>query len=216
MKGWRVLSLLLVGGTAAAQVVTPRVGVAAPASPPPQVSTPPAAQGTAPMSNTPTVTQPGLAVPPAGGALPSDQGLPGSVLRESRPPAALSPTQVVAAQSALAGAGFYRGPVDGVLTGTVRGAVRAFQQASQLPVTGDLDADTLALLGVAPTTPTSTSGATSTNGTPPASTAPTVTLPQPSPPATSPSASGAGSMPNGETFPLSPPPASTTPIFIQP
>jgi peptidoglycan hydrolase-like protein with peptidoglycan-binding domain len=51
-------------------------------------------------------------------------------------------------QRALADKGFYRGPVDGLLGPQTREALRDFQRAHQLPVTGRLDEETTRQLGV--------------------------------------------------------------------
>ncbi|HEY0368126.1 MAG TPA: peptidoglycan-binding protein [Chthoniobacterales bacterium] len=57
---------------------------------------------------------------------------------------------VVAAQSALARRGFYRGTLDGVYGQGMAYAVRAFQSAFGIEPTGRLDSDTLGALGLLP------------------------------------------------------------------
>ncbi len=59
----------------------------------------------------------------------------------------LSLEQVVSAQLALARRGYSSGPLDGVSGSQTRSAVRAFQRAHGLPVTGNLDPATLRRLG---------------------------------------------------------------------
>jgi hypothetical protein len=146
-------TLLAAPLAASAQIANP-VTSAAPAPSPPQVTTPRSLQG---VPATPTATSPtpglaGLPNVPVGGALPTDQGFNSVITAEQRQPTTLAPTQVVDLQSSLAAAGFYRGPIDGVLSGTVRGSLKAFQASVQLPATGQVDAETLAVLGqVAPT-----------------------------------------------------------------
>lgn len=66
-----------------------------------------------------------------------------------RPLAAGSQGQdVLDAQCALTAAGFYHGDIDGDFGPAMDGAVRALQQARQLPVNGTVDAATAAALGL--------------------------------------------------------------------
>src|SRR5205823_3041609 len=141
---------LLSSPTAFAQA-TATTGAAAthpalPPGPPASVTMPPALGGVPP---TPAPAMPGLPSTPLSGNLPSSMGLPGSVTNELRPTQTLNTQQVLDAQSLLAAGGFYRGPADGLLNGPTRAAVRAFQISARLPATGELDAQTLAVLGAA-------------------------------------------------------------------
>jgi peptidoglycan hydrolase-like protein with peptidoglycan-binding domain len=86
-------------------------------------------------------------VPQPTAGLPS--GTPGQPLaRDLRPPVSLTPSQVADLQTRLAASGFYRGPIDGLLDGPTLSAVRSFQQAARLPVTGLPDAETINTIGV--------------------------------------------------------------------
>lgn len=62
-----------------------------------------------------------------------------------------TPAAIAQAQLILSGMGVYRGPVNGIMNGPTRAAIRAFQEASRLPVTGELDQDSALFLGVSPT-----------------------------------------------------------------
>jgi peptidoglycan hydrolase-like protein with peptidoglycan-binding domain len=53
-------------------------------------------------------------------------------------------------QLALRDRGHYRGPVDGVIGLRTRASIRAFQNAENLPITGQLDRQTAGKLGVKP------------------------------------------------------------------
>jgi len=53
-------------------------------------------------------------------------------------------------QQTLQGKGHYRGEVDGVFGLRTRASIRGFQKAENLPVTGQLDAQTAGKLGVRP------------------------------------------------------------------
>ncbi|HWN98532.1 MAG TPA: peptidoglycan-binding protein [Blastocatellia bacterium] len=59
-----------------------------------------------------------------------------------------SPESVRFAQITLRDRGFYNGPITGELTSGTRSAIRQFQQANNLQVTGDLDWRTSRLLGI--------------------------------------------------------------------
>lgn len=62
----------------------------------------------------------------------------------------LSPDQVtVNVQQQLASAGYYDGPIDGVLGPTTREAIAAYQADNGLPVTSAIDEPTLATMGLA-------------------------------------------------------------------
>jgi len=54
----------------------------------------------------------------------------------------------VSVQSELARRGYYQGPVDGVIGSDSRQAIRAFQSAQGLPVTGSIDTKLLKALGI--------------------------------------------------------------------
>lgn len=60
-----------------------------------------------------------------------------------QPDATSSRDTVVAMQQDLARLGYYHGPVDGIMGSQTRQAIRWFQSANQLPVTGLVDAATL-------------------------------------------------------------------------
>jgi hypothetical protein len=55
---------------------------------------------------------------------------------------------IVAAQERLARQGYYRGETDGVLSAEMQKAVRRYQNTNGLRQTGDLDSDTLAIMGL--------------------------------------------------------------------
>jgi len=55
---------------------------------------------------------------------------------------------IVAAQERLAGQGYYRGETDGVLSAETQKAIRRYQSTNGLRQTGDLDSDTLAVMGL--------------------------------------------------------------------
>ena len=65
--------------------------------------------------------------------------------RPYRSPMVSLPARV---QSALASRGYYRGPIDGIAGGGTARALRAFQHAAGLPVSGRIDRATLARLGL--------------------------------------------------------------------
>jgi peptidoglycan hydrolase-like protein with peptidoglycan-binding domain len=143
------------------------------ASPPPaSVTTPPFLEGVPP---TPAPARPGLPAPPPAGGTASSVGQDVLVTSQLRPGSVLGPTQIAATQQLLAQAGFYSGPLDGTLSGTTRAAIRAFQASANLPPTGQLDLQTLTVLG-ALTTPAGTAGTpTSTTTTTTTTTTPTAT-----------------------------------------
>jgi lipoprotein-anchoring transpeptidase ErfK/SrfK len=72
----------------------------------------------------------------------------GEVRREIR--AGAMGTDVAAAQRVLWALGLYAGRCDGYYGGGTAGAVRAFQRARGLPVTGNIDSATYDLLGIVP------------------------------------------------------------------
>jgi len=55
---------------------------------------------------------------------------------------------IVAAQERLARQGYYRGETDGVLSAEMQNAIRRYQSTNGLRQTGDLDTDTLAVMGL--------------------------------------------------------------------
>jgi hypothetical protein len=55
---------------------------------------------------------------------------------------------VVAAQERLARQGYYRGEADGMLSAEMQKAIRRYQSTNGLRQTGDLDSDTLAVMGL--------------------------------------------------------------------
>ena len=59
---------------------------------------------------------------------------------------------IVAAQERLARQGYYRGETDGVLSAEMQKALRRYQNTNGLRQTGDLDSDTLAVMGLSKTT----------------------------------------------------------------
>jgi hypothetical protein len=58
------------------------------------------------------------------------------------------PNRIMKVQQALKNDGFYSGPVDGVPSQSTRQAIRSFQQAKHLEVTGRIDDRTARELGV--------------------------------------------------------------------
>lgn len=68
--------------------------------------------------------------------------------RPSAAPAVDRPSPVAAAQKALKEKGHYAGEISGRFDAASQRAVRAFQEASSLPVTGELDPATLGKLGL--------------------------------------------------------------------
>jgi peptidoglycan hydrolase-like protein with peptidoglycan-binding domain len=151
---------------------------------------------------------------------PSSQGLPSTVTSDLRPPVALAPAQVADLQSLLSAGGFYRGPIDGQLSGPTRSSVRAFQEAAHLPATGEVDAATVAALGLpSATTPSMTTPATTPSGTTPSGSA--IAPPQAAGTfapggAFAPSASPTTTRPFPLTTPEPVAPFPESPVFIQP
>ena len=72
----------------------------------------------------------------------------GARMHASRGGAAGSHSQVMAMQQALKDKGFDPGPIDGTVGPRTTAAVRAYQQAENLALTGRMDRDTAAKLGV--------------------------------------------------------------------
>jgi peptidoglycan hydrolase-like protein with peptidoglycan-binding domain len=65
-------------------------------------------------------------------------------------PTVVQANDVKKIQEALQGSGQYAGKVDGVFGLRTRASIRGFQKAENLPVTGQLDAETAGKLGVRP------------------------------------------------------------------
>ncbi|MGD0508860.1 MAG: peptidoglycan-binding domain-containing protein [Terriglobales bacterium] len=65
-------------------------------------------------------------------------------------PTVVQANDVKKIQEALQGNGQYAGKVDGVFGLRTRASIRGFQKAENLPVTGQLDAETAGKLGVRP------------------------------------------------------------------
>lgn len=74
-------------------------------------------------------------LPPGGAALAG--GMPGT-----------GSQNVKQAQETLSGKGFYKGKIDGIMGPKTRAAIREYQRAEKLPVTGRLDAKTESKMGV--------------------------------------------------------------------
>jgi N-acetylmuramoyl-L-alanine amidase len=70
----------------------------------------------------------------------------------------LEPQVVRTVQLRLRQAGFYNGPVDGVWGARTETAIDRFQRARGLDVTGDLNPDTAAALGLDPNNLSASSG----------------------------------------------------------
>ncbi len=68
--------------------------------------------------------------------------------RQSGYPKAPGTEQVIKAQQALTDNGIYSGPVDGRMSQSMREAIRSFQQAHELNMTGNIDEDTARELGL--------------------------------------------------------------------
>jgi peptidoglycan hydrolase-like protein with peptidoglycan-binding domain len=66
-------------------------------------------------------------------------------LRTSVP---LTPSQIADVQSRLSAVGYYRGPIDGIMSAATRSAIVNYQQATRLPPSGQVDAQTANTLGV--------------------------------------------------------------------
>ena len=64
------------------------------------------------------------------------------------PPRSPAASLTARVQAALKQRGYYRGPIDGIAGGGTVRALRAFQHAAGLPVSGRIDRATIARLGV--------------------------------------------------------------------
>lgn len=78
--------------------------------------------------------------------------------------------QTRAVQQALDAAGYDAGPADGIMGSRTREAIRAYQRANAMPVTGELSPQLLAGLNVRQTTVTTTTTTTTTSAALPADT----------------------------------------------
>jgi lipid-binding SYLF domain-containing protein len=72
--------------------------------------------------------------------------------KKAEPVAASKKTDIMQAQKSLQEKGYYNGSIDGIIGPMTREAVRDYQKAENLPVNGQLDAQTTAKLGVPPVT----------------------------------------------------------------
>lgn len=162
-----------------------------PLPPPPPSSVNPLSSSLNTVPPTPAPATAGLPSPTTSGSLPSTQGLAATTTNELRPSPSLNATQVASVQATLAAGGLYRGPIDGNMTGSLRAAVRDFQQISDLPQTGELDAQTMAILSRS----NATGGSAGSNGN--TSTSGNLSSSQPFTTTVMPTSSGNG---NGVTF----------------
>ncbi|HYP26378.1 MAG TPA: peptidoglycan-binding protein [Blastocatellia bacterium] len=72
----------------------------------------------------------------------------GAGFDSSQPISSISSEEIRAAQAALAGRGYYRGPINGELSRATSRALRRFQRDNNLAVTGDLNQETARKLDV--------------------------------------------------------------------
>jgi hypothetical protein len=152
--------------------------------PPPPTSVNPTAASQNTIPPTPAPATAGLPATPNSPTLPSAQGLSAQTTNELRPSPSLDTTQVSDVQASLAAGGLYRGPIDGNMSASLRASIRQFQEISNLPQTGSLDAETMArLTRSAAVGGSGSNGTTSTAGNLSASQpfTPTVTPTTPSP-----------------------------------
>ena len=105
----------------------------------------------------PRQTQPTIPGQPGGPGLPQTEPMPGQPgtipERVERPSAGdkgmvVSSDDIKKAKEALKANGLNPGPIDGTLDSKTQQALRDFQKANKLPVTGVLDAQTAEKLGV--------------------------------------------------------------------
>ena len=105
----------------------------------------------------PRQTQPTIPGQPGGPGLPQTDRMPGQAgtipERVERPSAGdkgmvVSSDDIKKAKEALKAKGLNPGPIDGTLDSKTQQALRDFQKANKLPVTGVLDAQTAEKLGV--------------------------------------------------------------------
>jgi len=115
--------------------------------------------GERPGPSTPRQTQPtipGQTAPGVPGQTDPMPGQPGTVPERVQRPGAgdqgtmagVTADDIKKAKEALKAKGLNPGPIDGVLDGKTQQALRDFQKANKLPVTGDLDQQTAEKLGV--------------------------------------------------------------------
>jgi hypothetical protein len=112
-----------------------------------------------PSGPQPRQTQPTIPGQPAPGLPETDPmpGKPGTIPERVQPPdagstrgaARVSAEEIKRAKEALRAKGLNPGPIDGSMDSKTEQALRDFQKANKLPVTGILDAQTAAKLGVA-------------------------------------------------------------------
>lgn len=67
---------------------------------------------------------------------------------EYRQPESLANAQVIALQQDLKTKGFYKGRLDGIMNASTKDAIRDYQQANGLPVTGRMDSAALEQMGI--------------------------------------------------------------------
>jgi hypothetical protein len=103
----------------------------------------------------PRQTQPTIPGQPAPGQTDPMPGQPGTIPERIQRPGAgdqemagVTADDIKKAKEALKAKGHSPGPIDGVLDGKTQQALRDFQKANKLPVTGVLDAQTAEKLGV--------------------------------------------------------------------
>jgi hypothetical protein len=103
----------------------------------------------------PRQTQPTIPGQPAPGQVEPMPGQPGTIPEKVDRPRAGNPEMagvtaddIKKAKEALKAKGHTPGPIDGVLDGKTQQALRDFQKANKLPVTGVLDEQTAEKLGV--------------------------------------------------------------------
>jgi Putative peptidoglycan binding domain len=108
-----------------------------------------------PTGPQPRQTQPTIPGQPAPGQTDPMPGQPGTIPEKVQRPGAADPgmasvtaDDIKKAKEALKAKGHSPGPIDGVLDGKTQQALRDFQKANKLPVTGVLDAQTAEKLGV--------------------------------------------------------------------
>jgi peptidoglycan hydrolase-like protein with peptidoglycan-binding domain len=87
---------------------------------------------------------------PTGISGPRSTPLPSGSSLSKGVPGREHPSDVTKMQQTLQDQGHYRGKVDGVFGLRTRAGIRAYQKAENLPVTGQLDAQTAGRLGITP------------------------------------------------------------------
>lgn len=75
-------------------------------------------------------------------------GYYGAGVYDGRPVQQRRQSVAAAVQSALAGEGYYRGRIDGVIGEGTRSAIRTYQRRNRLPITGRIDAPLVESLGI--------------------------------------------------------------------